>query len=173
MEPLLAVRPLGHRPSFWSRFEDGVTLWELLVVAGILSVLALIVGSNLPSARSQAQVSACETNIRAIATAAEQYYAAVMTYPAGTNAAVTSALFQNPNSTAVTYLGTTPVDPADPTQQANYKYSYTAPTATAGGYYIISCPGIHPKETLTALPGAAAETTGEIFLDSRSNLYTQ
>ena len=170
MKDLLAV--LARRP-FLIHLERGVTLWELLVVAGILSILALIVGSNLPSARSQAQVSACETNIRAIATAAEQYYAAVQTYPAGTNAAVTSALFQNPNQAAVTYLGTTPIDPADPTQQANYKYSYTAPTATAGGFYIISCPGTHPKETLTALPGAAAETTGQIYLNSASNLYAQ
>ena len=172
MSLMRAARRLARRP-YPSCLESGVTLWELLVVAGILSVLALIVGSNLPSARSQAQVSACETNIRAIATAAEQYYAAVATYPTGTNAAVTATLFQNPNNAAVTYLGTTPIDPADPTQAANYKYSYTAPTATAGGYYIISCPGTHPKETLTALTGAATETTGQIYLDSRSNLYTQ
>jgi prepilin-type N-terminal cleavage/methylation domain-containing protein len=156
-----------------AKCEQGVTLWELLVVAGILSILALIVGSNLPSARQQAQVSACETNIRAIATAAEQYYAATQTYPTGNATAVTTTLFQNPNVTTVTYLGTQPVDPADPTQTGTYKYTYTAPTATAAGYYVISCPGIHPKETLSSVPGGATETTGEIYLNSQSNLYTQ
>jgi prepilin-type N-terminal cleavage/methylation domain-containing protein len=165
-------RPWPERPIL-ETIEQGVTLWELLVVASILSVLALIVGSNLPSARQQAQVSACETNIRAIATAAEQYYSAVQTYPTGTAAAVTTTLFQNPNETSVTYLGTQPVDPADPTQTGTYKYTYTAPTATVAGFYVISCPGIHPKETLSAIPGASSETSGQIYLNSQSNLYTQ
>jgi type II secretory pathway pseudopilin PulG len=159
--------------SIVEKAERGVTLWELLVVGAILSVFALIVGSNLPSARQQAQVSACETNIRAIATAAEQYYSATQTYPTGNAAAVNTTLFQNPNINTVTYLGTTPVDPADPTQTGTYKYTYTAPTATAAGFYVISCPGTHPKETLSAIPGGAAETTGQIYLNSLSNLYTQ
>jgi prepilin-type N-terminal cleavage/methylation domain-containing protein len=169
-QSMLRSRP---DPRLFASCERGVTLWELLVVAGILSILALIVGSNLPSARQQAQVSACETNIRAIATAAEQYYAATQTYPTGNAAAVTTTLFQNPNVNTVTYLGTQPVDPADPTQTGTYKYTYTAPTATTAGFYVISCPGIHPKETLSAIPGGAAETTGQIYLNSLSNLYTQ
>lgn len=150
--------------------ERGVTIWEVLVVAAILSIFALIVGSNLPSARQQSQVSACETNLRAIATAAEQYYAATGTYPAGTNANITATLFQNPNVATVSYLGTQPVDPADPTQARTYKWTYTAPTATVGGFYTITCPGLHPKETLSNVPNGAAETTGTMQLDSRSNI---
>ncbi len=153
--------------------EEGVTLWEVLVTAACIATLALIIGSNLPEARQQTQVSACESNLRSIATAAEQYYSAVQAYPAGSAAAVTSTLFQNPTVTTVTYLGQQPVDPADPTQTGTYKYTYTAPTATAAGFYVISCPGLHPKETLSSVSGGSTETTGHLFLNSTSGINTQ
>lgn len=152
--------------------EAGITLIEVLVVAGCLAALTILIISNLPNATQQTAVSVCQSNLRTIQTAAEQYYAAEQTYPTGTAAAVTTTLFQNPVTTTVTYLGSQPVDPADPTRTGTYKWTYTAPTATTAGHYTITCPGVHPKETLSALPGASTETTGTITLDSIQNLYT-
>lgn len=159
-------RPRSRRPA-----EAGFTLIELLVLVSCLCVIAALIMSNLPSARQQTAVAVCESNLRTIQTAAEQYNAATQTYPTGTSADVTTTLFQNPTNTAVTYLGTQPVDPADSTGVATYKWTFTPSTATVGAYYVVTCPGVHPKETLSALQGGPAETTGTISIDSRKNLY--
>jgi type II secretory pathway pseudopilin PulG len=161
---------VDRRPSLRPA-EAGFTLIELLVLVGCLCVIAAMIMSNLPSARQQTAVAVCESNLRTIQTAAEQYNAATQTYPTGTSADVTTDLFKNPSNTDVTYLGTQPVDPADATGAATYKWTFTAATATVGAFYVVTCPGVHPKETLTALQGGAAETTGTISIDSRKNLY--
>jgi prepilin-type N-terminal cleavage/methylation domain-containing protein len=152
-----------------TRYEEGFSLPEILIGVSIIATLALMVLSNGAGARQQSAVGICLNNLRTISTAAEQYHTATGKYPAGTNADVNAALFQNPTVTTVSYLAGTPIDPADTTQAATYKYSYTASTATVGEYYTIACPGLHPKETLAGqVANGAAETTGTMQFDSRT-----
>ena len=123
--------------------ERGFTLIELMIVVAIIAVLAGILIPNFVNARAQAQTSACESNLRAIATAMELYYADHQRYPdAGT---IPEAL----NSTGVTYLNNTPRDPADAGATPG-KYTFTQPTGD-GQSYLIACPGIHTASTLAKL----------------------
>ena len=148
---------------------EGITLPEILIVVAIIAGLALMILTNGAGARQQSNVGICLNNLRTISTAAEQYHTATGKYPAGTNADVNTTLFENPNVTTVSYLAGQPNDPADTTQTATYKYTYTASTATTGEYYTITCPGLHPKETLAgSVPNGTAETTGTVQFDSRT-----
>jgi type II secretion system protein G len=123
--------------------ERGFTLIELMIVVAIIAILAGILIPNFVNARAQAQTSACESNLRAIATAMELYYADNQRYPdAGT---IPDAL----NSANVTYLNNTPRDPADAGATPG-KYSFTQPTGD-GQSYLIVCPGTHASSTLSKL----------------------
>jgi type II secretory pathway pseudopilin PulG len=156
-------------PSRPAPLEEGITLPEILIVVAIIAGLALMILTNGAGARQQSNVGICLNNLRTISTAAEQYHTATGKYPAGTNADVNTTLFENPNVTTVSYLAGQPNDPADTTQTATYKYTYTASTATTGEYYTITCPGLHPKETLAgSVPNGTAETTGTVQFDSRT-----
>src|ERR1700676_4490286 len=154
-------------PSRPAPLEEGITLPEILIVVAIIAGLALMILTNGAGARQQTNVGICLNNLRTIATAAEQFHTATQKYPAGTNADVNTTLFANPTVTTVSYLAGQPIDPADTTQAATYKYSYTAATATVGEYYTITCPGLHPKETLAGeVPNGVNETTGTMQFDS-------
>src|SRR5664279_765983 len=123
--------------------ERGFTLIELMIVVAIIAILAGILVPNFVNARAQAQTSACESNLRAIATAMELYYADNQRYPdAG---AIPDAL----NTATVTYLNNTPRDPAD-AGTTPAKYSFTQPTGD-GQSYLIACPGTHAASTLAKL----------------------
>jgi type II secretion system protein G len=123
--------------------DCGFTLIELMIVVAIIAILAGILIPNFVNARAQAQTSACESNLRAIATAMELYYADNQRYPdAGS---IPDAL----NSGAVTYLNNTPRDPAD-AGVTPAKYTFTQPTGD-GQSYLIVCPGTHPASTLAKL----------------------
>ena len=123
--------------------ERGFTLIELMIVVAIIAILAGILLPNFVNARAQAQTSACESNLRAIATAMELYYADHQRYPdAG---AIPDAL----NADTVTYLNTTPRDPAD-AGATPAKYTFTQPTGD-GQSYLITCPGTHPASALAKL----------------------
>ncbi len=154
--------------------ESGVTLYDAMITAVVVSVLGLVISGNVVEAKTGPQVAGCISNLRAIQTAAEEYYTATSTYPAGSGTAVKAGgLFVSPTVSTVDYLGVTPVDPADPTQTGTYSWTYTAGSAASAAYYTITCPGIHPKEALTVLNGGSSETTGHIYLDSRKSVYTQ
>jgi type II secretion system protein G len=123
--------------------ERGFTLIELMIVVAIIAILAGILVPNFVNARAQAQTSACESNLRAIATAMELYYADNQRYPdAGV---VPDAL----NTASVTYLNNTPRDPAD-AGTTPAKYTFTQPTGD-GQSYLIICPGSHAPSTLGKL----------------------
>lgn len=51
----------------------GFTLIELMIVISIMSILLLILLPNYVKARSRSRLNACESNIRGMATACEQY----------------------------------------------------------------------------------------------------
>jgi type II secretion system protein G len=134
--------------------ERGFTLIELMIVVAIIAILAGILIPNFVNARAQAQTAACESNLRSIATALELYYADNQVYPAASGSAVVPTLM---TANGVTYLNTTPKDPAG--QSGSATYSLT--TVQAGGGnpagYTILCPGVHVGSTLAKL--ALAGTT--------------
>ena len=129
--------------------ERGFTLIELMIVVAIIAILAGILIPNFVNARSQAQTAACESNLRAIATALELYYADNQVYPTASGAAVQPTLL---TSNGIAYLNNTPKDPAAQSSTA----TYTLTTVQAGGggapSYTIFCPGVHAASTLAKLP---------------------
>jgi type II secretory pathway pseudopilin PulG len=147
-----------------------------MIVVAIIAILAGILIPNFVNARAQAQTSACESNLRSIATAMELYYADNQVYP-NANSDVTTALNGGPNG--VKYLPNTPRDPADqnPTNPGTYSTSFGS-TGDAQSY-AIKCPGVHVKTTLSkintpagALCGPQCATT-TLYYGSGIGLYTQ
>jgi prepilin-type N-terminal cleavage/methylation domain-containing protein len=135
-----------------SRLEDGFTLIELMIVVAIIAILAGILIPNFINARAQAQTAACESNLRAIATAAELYYADQQQYPASGD--VTSASFTPAGGS--TYMNNTPRDPADPGHTKFY--TFTDASTTGSPAYVIGCPGVHMVQTLAKLQNASSGT---------------
>ena len=131
------------------RREEGFTLIELMIVVAIIAILAGILIPNFVNARAQAMTAACESNLRAIATAAELYYADQQVYPGSGN--VSTALF---TSSGTVYLNNVPTDPAAATVGAAYVFTNTTTGGVAG--YTVSCPGIHASSTLAKLQGYTA-----------------
>ena len=129
--------------------ERGFTLIELMIVVAIIAILAGILIPNFVNARSQAQTAACESNLRAIATALELYYADNQVYPTAAGAAVGPALL---TVNGVAYLNNTPKDPA--AQSAAATYVLTTTQASGGGpaTYTVTCPGVHTGSTLAKIP---------------------
>jgi type II secretion system protein G len=129
--------------------ERGFTLIELMIVVAIIAILAGILIPNFVNARAQAQTAACESNLRAIATALELYYADNQVYPTASGAAVQPTLL---TANGLAYLNNTPKDPAAQSSAA----TYTLTTVQAGGGsaagYTITCPGVHAGSTLAKIP---------------------
>ncbi|TAM89585.1 prepilin-type N-terminal cleavage/methylation domain-containing protein [bacterium] len=128
------------------RRSPGFTLMELMVVVAIISVLATVIIPNFIHARAQGVTAACESNLRQIATAMELYYADNGTYP--NSGTVTPTLFAGGVAPAESYLGQTPIDPAN-----NKPYSVIV--VAAGGNtparYIVEDEGGHDPSTTRAL----------------------
>ena len=124
--------------------ERGFTLIELMIVVAIIAILAGILIPNFVNARAQAQTAACESNLRAIATALELYYADNQVYPTASGAAVQPTLL---TANGIAYLNNTPKDPA--AQSGTATYSLTTAQAAGG---TITCPGVHAGSTLAKIP---------------------
>src|SRR4030081_3451398 len=101
-----------------------------MIVVAIIAILAGILIPNFVNARSQAQTAACESNLRAIATALELYYADNQGYPTASGASAPAA------------------------QSANAPHSTTATQPSGGGpaTYTVTCPGVHVGSTLAKIP---------------------
>jgi type II secretion system protein G len=129
--------------------QRGFTLIELMIVVAIIAILAGILIPNFVNARSQAQTAACESNLRAIATALELYYADNQVYPTAGGAAVQPSLL---TANGVAYLNNTPKDPAAQTATATYTLTTSLATNGNPASYAIVCPGAHAGSTLAKLP---------------------
>lgn len=112
-----------------------------MIVVAIIAILAGILIPNFVNARAQAQTSACESNMRAIATALELLYADNQNYGNGGNVPAAT------NINGVDYLNNNPRDPADPTNSG----SYSVTVSNQAQSYQIACPGVHLASTLTKL----------------------
>ena len=137
-----------HHPAPRSG-ERGFTLIELMIVVAIIAILAGILIPNFVNARSQAQTAACESNLRAIATALELYYADNQIYPSAAAAPVQPSLF---TANGVAYLNNTPKDPAAQSGAATYALTTTQATGGSPASYTITCPGVHAGSTLAKIP---------------------
>jgi RNA polymerase sigma factor (sigma-70 family) len=144
--------------------EQGFTLLELMVVVAIIAIIASILMPNFFHARAQAAVSACESNIRAISTAAELYYSDNQAYPASVGKVDNN--FGTPSEggaaggitvPAGTYLSQTPKDAANQASGVPGQYQYTLVGANTGTQsYTIQCNGIHDSTALQQIPQAPA-----------------
>jgi prepilin-type N-terminal cleavage/methylation domain-containing protein len=129
--------------------ERGFTLIELMIVVAIIAILAGILIPNFVNARAQAQTSACESNLRSIATALELLYADEQDYgTAGTHDVTPNNL---KGASGVFYLNNTPKDPAALDQSKNYQVTVTAAANGNPASYVIQCPGTHVGSTLAKI----------------------
>ncbi len=142
------------------RATRAFTLIELMIVIAIIGVLAAILIPNFLHARAESASSACEGNLKNIATALEEY--AIDNggqYPSGTQA-VTPALFGgSPNN----YLNATPVDPA------GGAYTYVSPSngvCGSGDAFKLRDGDQHDTTTLTQLPDYVNGVTGIRYCSS-------
>lgn len=141
--------------------ERGFTLIELMIVVAIIAILAGILIPNFVNARAQAQTSACESNLRAIATALELVYADAQTYEPNGQANFNADPADFTNAAGTVYLNNTPKDPAATDLAQLYTIKVTAQTGGAPPSYVITCPGVHVASTLAKLQKAGA-TDGSV-----------
>src|SRR3984957_38288 len=131
------------------RGERGFPLIELMIVVAIIAILAGILIPNFVNARAQAQTSACESNLRSIATALELLYADEQDYGAAGTRNVTPDNMKG--ASGVYYINNTPKDPAALDQTQDYQVTVTAAAGGNPATYQIVCPGTHVGSTLAKL----------------------
>jgi len=128
--------------------QKGFTLIELMIVIAIIAILAAILIPNFLHARAESQTSACEGNLKQLATALEEY--------AVDNSGTYPASFANLlAANGGVYLKVVPNDPA-----GGAAYALTVPavapcTQTQPNTYLITDGGNHDTTTTTSLPGKA------------------
>lgn len=149
------------RDLYRQRFSNqaGFTLLELMIVVAIIAIIAGILVPNFFHARAQAAVSACQANLRSIATAAELAYTDTLKYP---EAGVVDRTF-GAKTAPGRYLTQKPVDPAN----AGGSYTF-APNADGTGYAIV-CPGGHDPTAMSNIPGGGSGSTSIVY-DSTQGL---
>ena len=141
--------------------ERGFTLIELMIVVAIIAILAGILIPNFVNARAQAQTSACESNLRSIATALELVYADEQTYEPNGQTTFNADPADFTNSAGTVYLNNTPKDSAALDQSQLYTIRVTPQSGGAPPSYVITCPGTHVGSTLAKLQKAGS-TDGSV-----------
>jgi prepilin-type N-terminal cleavage/methylation domain-containing protein len=143
------------------REARGFTLIELMVVVEIIAILAGILIPNFVNARALAQTSACESNLRSIATALELVYADLQTYEPNGQANFNADPADFTNAAGTIYLNNTPKDPAATDLTQFYTIQVTPQSGGAPPSYVITCPGTHVGSTLAKLQKAGT-TDGSV-----------
>ena len=115
----------GHCERMQRTCERGFTLIELMIVVAIIAILAGILIPNFVNARAQAQTSACESNLRAIATALELVYADQQSYEPNGQSTFNADPADFTNAAGTTYLNNTPKDAAAVDQTQYYTVKVT------------------------------------------------
>lgn len=135
----------------------GFTLIELIIGVAIISILATILIPNFLHARAESQSSACEGNLKQIATALEEYAVDSSGQYPGTSALVDVNLFGGPGNP---YLSSVPSDPA------GGSYYYVTPAngvCGSGDSFKLRDGANHDTSTLTQLPSYLPGVTGIRF----------
>jgi type II secretion system protein G len=155
--------------------EQGFTLLELMVVVAIIAIIASILMPNFFHARAQAAVSACESNIRAISTAAELFYSDNQAYPKTTGIDPVDNTFGTEKGAAPgQYLSQQPKDPANGTNGLPGQYVFANTTNGGAASYTITCGGVHDSSALTAIPLVPAGSSfTHVFYDSAKGFSAQ
>jgi prepilin-type N-terminal cleavage/methylation domain-containing protein len=141
--------------------ERGFTLIELMIVVAIIAILAGILIPNFVNARALAQTSACESNLRSIATALELVYADEQTYEPNGQANFNADPADFTNAAGTVYLNNTPKDAAAQDLTQFYTVKVTPQSGGAPPSYVITCPGTHVGSTLAKLQKAGT-TDGSV-----------
>jgi general secretion pathway protein G len=110
-----------------NRVSRGFTLIELLVVIAIIGILSSVVLASLNSARVKGRDARRISDLKQLQLALELYYDTNQTYPAGSGAASTTLTALTGASSP--YIS---VIPSDPTNTAQYVYSYASAVAGSG-----------------------------------------
>jgi type II secretion system protein G len=132
----------------------GFTLIELMIVIAIIAILAAILVPNFLYARAQAQTSACEGNLKQIATALEEYATDHNGQYPGAGGPVDPALFGGAGNP---YMDAAPADPAG----GSYVYVFPGNgVCVAGDAWKIRDGDNHVVNTLANLPDFNGVTTG-------------
>ena len=124
--------------------QKGFTLIELMIVIAIIAILAAILIPNFLHARAESQTSACEGNLKQLATALEEY--------AVDNSGTYPSSFANlAAANGGVYLKNLPNDPA------GGAYTLAVPaaapcTATQPNTYLITDGGKHDTTTTQTAP---------------------
>ena len=132
------------------KLQKGFTLIELMIVIAIIAILAAILIPNFLHARAESQTSACEGNLKQLATALEEY--------AVDNSGTYPASFANlVAANGGVYLKIVPNDPAGgPRNGGSYAVAVpaTAPcTMTQPNTYLITDGNGHDTTTTGSIPG--------------------
>ena len=126
----------------WGRLEEFVSVWgskskaftliELMIVIAIIAILAAILVPNFVRSRARAQLTACQSNLKTIATSLEMY--------ANDNQ---SNFPDVPNFNRLTpnYLKSIPVCPAAGID--TYTAGYVSDISGSASTYTACCSGLH------------------------------
>ncbi len=121
--------------------RQGYTLIELMIVILIIGILSTIILPHMVKGRYQAQFTSCQFNVRALASALENYHTDKNTYPR--DETEWKSIFQSTDGNPP-YISPEPRCPSN-----NSYYSYTPdPDGEYTGKdaihdYLLQCNGIH------------------------------
>ncbi len=136
---------------YFKKGIKGFTLIELMIVIAIIAILAAILIPNFIRAREEAQYSACESNLKNIATALNMY----STDWNGSYPTVSASGLYTLTSFTPTYMQTVPSCPTDGSQ-----YNITVSNTNGNAFTVSQSTAVHttvPKLSATLTSGGCVD----------------